>query len=116
MALAEPDLVRLLDVEPELASRLREDDRAEARTRLCAHAVVLEEGADAVAFGGHRDHPFGLMVVDGVLVREVWLAGRSSVQLLGRGDVVIPQSFPSELPTTTRWLAATTTTVAILDD
>jgi CRP/FNR family transcriptional regulator, cyclic AMP receptor protein len=116
MALAETDLVRLLDVEPELASRLREDDRAEARQRLVARAATLAEGADATAFGDARGHPFGLVVVDGVLVREVRLGGRSSVQLLGGGDVVIPGALASELPATTRWLAATTTTIAILDD
>jgi CRP-like cAMP-binding protein len=116
MALAETDLVRLLDVEPELASRLREDDRAEARQRLVARAATLAEGADATAFGNARGHPFGLVVVDGVLVREVRLGGRSSVQLLGSGDVVIPGALASELPATTRWLAATTAKIAILDD
>ena len=120
MAVGPSPLVRLLDVEPELASRLREDDRAEARQRLLATTHVIPrdgEGAptafsDAATFG----RAFGFMVVDGVLLQEVMLAGRTSLQLLGPGDVVAPHGQVSALPASTRWTAATPTTVAVLDD
>ncbi|HEX5927251.1 MAG TPA: Crp/Fnr family transcriptional regulator [Baekduia sp.] len=113
---ADPTLVRLLDIEPELASRLREDDRAEARQRLVARTLTLPQGADAAGFRDARDHPFGLVVVDGILLQDVHVAGRSSVQLLGRGDVLVPRAPTSEVDVALRWTAATATTVALLDD
>jgi CRP/FNR family transcriptional regulator, cyclic AMP receptor protein len=116
MAAAVAHLVRLLDVEPELASRLREDDRAEARQRLIATTHVVPKGGDATAFEETFGRAFGLMVVDGVLLHEVLLAGRPSLQLLGPGDVVVPHAAPSALSASTRWIAAMPTTVAILDD
>jgi CRP/FNR family transcriptional regulator, cyclic AMP receptor protein len=113
---ADAPLMRLLDVEPELASHLREDDRAEARQRLVVRAVTLAAGADARTAGDQRDHPFGLLVVDGILLQDVRLAGRSSVQLLGRGDLLMPRQTASDLGGALRWTAATPTTLAVLDD
>jgi CRP/FNR family transcriptional regulator, cyclic AMP receptor protein len=116
MAAPVAQLVRLLDVEPELASRLREDDRAEARQRLIATTHVVPKGSDATAFDEAFGQAFGLMVVDGVLLQEVVLAGRPSLELLGPGDVVVPRASPSALAAGTRWTAAMPTTVALLDD
>jgi CRP/FNR family cyclic AMP-dependent transcriptional regulator len=115
-ARADATLMRLLDVEPELASRLREDDRAEARQQLVVRVQTLPTGGDVSALGDARDHPFGLIVVDGVLLQDVHLAGRSSVQLLGRGDVLMPRQAASDLGSALRWTAATQTTLAVLDD
>jgi CRP/FNR family cyclic AMP-dependent transcriptional regulator len=110
-------MVRLLDVEPELANRLREDDRAEAHERLRLRTEIVPAGAWTLVDEGTRLHPLGLVVVDGVLLQEVRIGTRESLQLLGRGDVVLPRAPPGEsLDAEMRWVAATDTCVAILDD
>jgi CRP/FNR family cyclic AMP-dependent transcriptional regulator len=110
-------VVRLLDIDPELASRLREDDRAEARERLTLRTTTVNAGTWALSDEDPRTHPFGLVVIEGVLQREILLAGRSTLQLLGRGDLVLAAQSPSEfLDVRLAWQAATDTTVAVLDD
>jgi CRP/FNR family transcriptional regulator, cyclic AMP receptor protein len=133
MAVPPDALVRLLDVEPELAARLREDDRAEARQRLEVASLTVSQGTWMLPGGsegegeGERQgdgeglprHPrvLGVMVVDGLLLQEVSLGGRRSLQLLGRGDVLLRGAYPSQaLDVTVRCTAATEVTVAVLDD
>jgi CRP/FNR family cyclic AMP-dependent transcriptional regulator len=111
------DFVHLLDVEPELAARLREDDRAEARERLRLRLTVVPEGSWSLAAEPGTSRPFGLMVVDGVLLQEVQIAGRRALQILGPGDVVLPEGTISEaLDVDLRWTAAVESRVAVLDD
>jgi CRP-like cAMP-binding protein len=119
-AVATPDraaYVRLLDLEPEIGARLREDDRAEARDRLLLRTTTVPPGAWSLADAGPDGHPFGLVVVDGLLLQEAVIAGRGAQQLLGRGDVVLPQGAASEsLDVTLNLVAATSSRVALLDD
>jgi CRP/FNR family cyclic AMP-dependent transcriptional regulator len=113
----EPAYVRLLDIEPELASRLRDDDRAEARERLTALVIAIPKGDRSLPPEQARTRPVGLVVVDGLLLQEVRLAGRRSLQLLGRGDVVLPGGASGEtLEVELGWVAAVDTRVALLDD
>jgi CRP/FNR family cyclic AMP-dependent transcriptional regulator len=112
-----PALVRLLDVEPDLAARLREDDRAEARERLTVNCTTVPEGTWVLEGGDGGARPLGLIVVEGLLLQEIGIGGRRSLHLLGRGDVVLPGAYPSDaLDVTVRWTAATETKIAILDD
>jgi CRP/FNR family transcriptional regulator, cyclic AMP receptor protein len=112
-----PTPIHLLDLEPALGARLREDDRAEARERLLLPVVAVPEGEWSLVAHDHRMHPFGLVVVDGLLLREVQLGGRRSDQLLGRGDVVIPRpTSDGSLSYDLRLIAAIPSRVALLDD
>jgi CRP-like cAMP-binding protein len=112
-----PTVIHLLDIDPELATSLRDDDRAEARERLTLNTVMVPAGEWALSHQAARTHPFGLVVLDGLLQRETTLAGRTSIQLLGRGDLVLPAESASEfLDVAIRWRAAVDTEVAILDD
>src|SRR3954469_3916128 len=88
--------VHLLDVIGSLASRLRDDDRVEARESLVLRTTVVPRGAWTLQDEGPRGHPFGAVVVDGLLQREVTVTGRTSLSLLGRGDVVLPRPAPGE--------------------
>src|SRR3954447_15414730 len=109
--------VHLLDVIGSLASRLRDDDRVEARESLVLRTTVVPRGAWTLQDEGPRGHPFGAVVVDGLLQREVTVTGRTSLSLLGRGDVVLPRPAPGEaLDARIGWRAAVPTRVAILDD
>jgi CRP/FNR family cyclic AMP-dependent transcriptional regulator len=57
------------------------------------------------------------MVVDGVVLRELLLAGSTATELLGPGDIV-DHAAPGEtlLPTEARWSAPEAARVVILDD
>ncbi|HET6505427.1 MAG TPA: Crp/Fnr family transcriptional regulator [Baekduia sp.] len=111
-------LVRLLDVEPELAARLREDDRAEARERLRLSRLDLPAGEQWPAPGARRGGAFGVFVLDGLLLEETRIAGRRTQQLLGAGDVALlaPVDAPGSLDVDLRLVAATECVVALLDD
>jgi hypothetical protein len=61
---------------------------------------------------------YGLLVIDGVLAREVVLGGLVSTELLGSGDVVRPWQLdgtPRLLPVEIRWNALTDVRLALLD-
>lgn len=115
---SEQPLVRLLDVEPELAARLREDDRAEARERLRLRQATLAPGDRWPSPDGPRDRAFGVLVLDGLLVEETQVAGRNSQQLLGAGDVVLltPTDALASLDVASQLIAGTECEVALLDD
>jgi CRP/FNR family transcriptional regulator, cyclic AMP receptor protein len=111
------DIVHLLDLEPDLAARLREDDRAEAYDRLVLPVVELPEGAWSLSDADQQAHPFGLVVIDGLLLQEVELGGRRSDRLLGRGDIVLPhRRIDATLRADPQLIVATPARVALLDD
>ena len=108
----------LFDIDPELAERLDARQRNEAR----AHAIVAvadlppgpwspEPLVEAAA------RPFALMVVDGMLLRELLLAGSTATELLGPGDIVDHRAAEDALlPVEARWSVPEAARIAILDD
>lgn len=112
-----PTLVRLLDIEPEFAARLREDDRAEAREQLLLSCTTVPEGTWVLEGTDHHERTLGVIVVDGLLLQEISIGGRRSLHLLGRGDIVLPGAYPSDaLDVSVRWTAASEAAIALLDD
>jgi CRP/FNR family cyclic AMP-dependent transcriptional regulator len=109
--------VHLLDVDPELASRLRDDDRLEAREQLRAPLADVPVGEWSLQTADTLGRPMGIMVVDGVLLQEVRLGGRRALQILGPGDLVLPKaSLGDGLDANVHWTAAVESQVAVLDD
>lgn len=107
----------LLDLEPDLAARLREDDRAEARVHLALPVVELPVGAWSLADEGQGARPFGVIVIDGLLLQEVELGDRRSDRLLGRGDVVLAhRRLDATLQADPKLIVAMPSRVALLDD
>jgi CRP/FNR family cyclic AMP-dependent transcriptional regulator len=113
--------VRLLDHLPDLAADLDDDEAEAARRALRLPAIALSAGrcdmrvceADPRVAGA----PIGLIVIDGLLVREVSLAGRTSTSLYGPGEVL--DSRPdtgSPLMTVATVSCPDEAIVAILDD
>jgi CRP-like cAMP-binding protein len=80
------EFVRVLDEDPDLAARLTGSRLEEARSRLVAAVTRRPAGELALP----RAHPgtLGLLVLDGVLVREVLMEDTVSAELLGTGDVL----------------------------
>ncbi|HYZ29010.1 MAG TPA: Crp/Fnr family transcriptional regulator [Thermoleophilaceae bacterium] len=83
--------VRVLAVDRELGLRIPPEQVAEARRRLVAPLRRFSPGVSEVPANGARGH-LGYLVLDGVIARELLLAGNVSSELLGEGDVVEPPS------------------------
>jgi CRP/FNR family cyclic AMP-dependent transcriptional regulator len=84
-------LVGVLDADPELGDRLDSDALANARRYAVAERVVLEPGAwDPHARFGDGSGHLGLLVLAGLVKREIELANSACAELLGQGDVLRP--------------------------
>ncbi len=107
--------VRLLDLDPEIGSFLDPDERTAASALTLPVGAVVRDDRD---FFDHLRamHAFGAILMDGLLVHEVSLAGRVAMRLLGPGDIVIMRGGPSPLEASgSAWLPADRVRVALLD-
>jgi CRP-like cAMP-binding protein len=113
------DLVRLLSADPELGEGLSSDDRERAHQQLVAHVLRVPSGRwDASSAVEPGSSPLGLLIVDGLLLRDLDFGRRSSTEVLGSGDILRPwdvDSPVSELPLVARWTVLEELTVAVLD-
>jgi CRP-like cAMP-binding protein len=111
--------VQLLDLDPELARDLDARRAREAARRLYARAFDLHRGRwlpdrDLLT----RSRPIGLLVLDGLLVREATVDQHPSAELLGPGDVLRAWDDVDHeelLPRTIAWTALTPSRLAIID-
>jgi len=78
--------VRVLQVDPELGLRVPPDRIASARQTLVAPLLALERGCWEVPPATRGQ--LGFLLLDGVLGRDAILAGTTSTELLGAGDVL----------------------------
>lgn len=94
-------LISIIDLDPELSAGLDEDSLALARRHLAAAPINLGSGVlDTASPNGDQPAPtLGLYLVDGLVARDVELAGRSTTELLGAGDVIRPWDDRFELET-----------------
>ena len=112
-----PRTIALLDVDPDLGCGLTPERFAAARHALRAELAMLPRGewagADAVA---HRH--VGLLVLDGVLAREILLEDTVSTELLGPGDFVRPWAGGDEslLRQGVRWQVLADARIALLGE
>jgi CRP/FNR family cyclic AMP-dependent transcriptional regulator len=115
---ARHEAIRLLDADPDLGALLPEDRRAEAERALVVGTHRLGVGAwDVSRLGGAGGGHIGLLVIEGVLSRELIVADHVSAELLGPGDLVRPWQSPRTglLPVDANWWVLSPTTVAVLD-
>jgi CRP/FNR family cyclic AMP-dependent transcriptional regulator len=117
--LATPDVIRVLEVDPELGEDLEPAALAVARPRAIARAQWLERGLwqPFAEQWDHRGH-LGLLIVEGFLARNLMLGGRVSAEVLGPGDLVRPWVHGSEyssVPILDSWEALERTRFAVLD-
>src|SRR4051812_36237854 len=108
--------VSLFDADPDLVAGIAEDDRAIARRTLIVPAVALDTGL----WSPPDDLPFalliGLIILAGVLSREIGFAGRRTAELLGSGDILRPwdEDGPHGLAAAT-WRVHAPVRIAVLD-
>ena len=111
--------VQLLNLDPDLARELDPPRAREATQRLYARAIDIPRGRWQPAkslLEGTR--PIGLLLLEGLLVREATVDDHPSAELLGPGDVLRAWDDVEHeelLPRTIEWTALTPTRVAIVD-
>jgi CRP/FNR family cyclic AMP-dependent transcriptional regulator len=112
-------LAALLDLDPDLGQSLDPEGFEEARRRLAVRVRRVPAGAwDNVPVSCTDPGALGLLVVDGVLSREVLVSDIVSSELLGPGEVVRPWEISPEaslLRVSVRWSVLADARVAVLD-
>jgi CRP/FNR family transcriptional regulator, cyclic AMP receptor protein len=110
---------QLLEADPELARGLDPRRIREASTRLPVRVVEIHRGPWNPGRMLHSgSHPIGLLVLDGLLVREATVGDHPSAELLGPGDLLRAwEDRDAEvlLPRSVRWTALTGARVAVID-
>lgn len=111
--------MHLLEADPDLGALLSDSRRADAERDLVVRTHRLPVGPWDVSrlSGASADH-VGLLILDGVLARELLVADQISAELLGPGDVVRPWQGSTRsalLPVDAVWSVLSTVTVAVLD-
>jgi hypothetical protein len=111
--------ISLLQADPELGEGLNPQERPAAERVLAVRTRMLEPGP------WHTHEEFtdvapviGLLVLDGLLTRDVVFAGRTTTELLGAGDLLRPWDDDLQfdpLPFTVTWQVHVDTRLAILD-
>jgi CRP-like cAMP-binding protein len=114
--LATGEEVWLLEADPDLAAGVPPDE-VSMLARVTAPVLRLEP-AMHWTLPPLPDATAGLLVLDGLLSRRVQLGGRSSVELLGAGDLVRPWQHDAHAPTIPRvadWRVREPVTAAVLE-
>lgn len=104
----------LLDLDPDLAGRLRPESAERARRSIVVELIHLDPGPwvpDRVRPDGTH---LGLMVVDGLIVRELAVAESRSLELLSEGALLRPWQEDSASFSEASWRCLTAVTLASL--
>jgi hypothetical protein len=111
--------VALLDIEPELGEGLNPQEREAAGRVLTVPVRPLDVGPWEPNAGLAGVAPVvGLMVIDGIVTRDLLFAGRTTTELLGAGDLLRPWDDDDQfdaLPFTATWHVHVAARVAVLD-
>jgi CRP/FNR family transcriptional regulator, cyclic AMP receptor protein len=108
---------RLLDLDQDLADALGDDDSPWARDRVGVATIRLDDGAwSRQSLTPALGDAFALLVCQGLIVRELDLAGTVSADLRGPGDILsCGPGGESLLATSERWHVSGSTKIAVLD-
>jgi CRP-like cAMP-binding protein len=115
------EVVRVLEVDPDLAESL--DPGSEALALARAAAVARLDLIEAGEWDGASEYPpsaghLGLLIIDGLLARTVQVGNRSCAELLGPGDLLRPWvtiALDSSVPLESRWTVVDPVSLAVLD-
>jgi CRP/FNR family transcriptional regulator, cyclic AMP receptor protein len=112
-------LTPLLELDPDLGRLLSEARRREAHAELGVRLSHVRRGNwNAERLAAAHPENVGLLVIDGVLAREVLIADTISAELLGAGDILRPWSDGEELRLLlydVRWTVLADLRMAVLD-
>jgi CRP/FNR family transcriptional regulator, cyclic AMP receptor protein len=111
--------INLLQVDPDFGEGLNPQERASAERVLSVPVRALAPGR----WDPHEEFDdvrpvVGVMVIDGMITRDVVFAGRTTTELLGSGDLLRPWDDDIQfepLPFAVVWQVHSPTRIAILD-
>lgn len=113
------DLIRVFEYDPELLAGLDTQVAEHLRRRMAARRSWAEPGPwDPVFADDELPGHLGLLVVDGLLVRTVSLAGRECSEVVGPGDLLRPWDGDDVLVSVaseSAWRVLQPATFAVLD-
>ena len=108
----------LLDLDDDLAEQLELRMRFSARQHATARLLDADTGVCDLAslFGAVGNGP-GLLIVDGLLAIDTCIAGRTTTELMGDGDLIQPPERHEDemVDSETVWRALNPTRLALLD-
>jgi CRP-like cAMP-binding protein len=84
--------IRILEIDPELGLRIPADQIGRARAALTARVSTLPCGRWEVPHEDDDLGAIGFLMIEGLLARDVVLAGHTATELIGEGDVLQPWS------------------------
>lgn len=116
MAVAHDETVAVLRVDADLRGAIPASDRDLAERLLLARCRTAEPGPWEPDLSDQEG--LGLLVVEGLLTRDLEILGSTSRELLGEGDVVRPwddDSGFSPVPASASWTVLEPTRFAVLD-
>lgn len=112
--------VAILDLDPDLAADMDPERATAARPHAIAGVETLAPGdwpADALDIVEPRG-ALGLLVLDGIISRDLKLGGASFTELIGEGEILRPWDTAGSLtiaPPDVMWTVLDTARIAILD-
>ena len=120
MSLPRGQSVAVLESDPDLAEHLTADERDEARQFLYADTLTIEPGRwrPEEMWTRATAPSVGLLVCDGLITREVVVAGRHSSELLGPSDLLRPWDQDGDIglmPVEVHWQILDQADFAVLD-
>jgi len=111
--------VRVLDAVPELADEIGDDRLEGARRHALAATIELSTGQwSATANDLGEQGGYGLMVVDGLMTRDIVLGSTTASELVGNGDLLRPndnEAAVSPVQFDIAWNVLEPTRLAVLD-
>ena len=106
-----------MDVDPDLTAGVPEDDFALARRVLVRPRYDIPKGRWAPELlRGHERGAFAILVIDGAIMRQVDLADRHCLQILGPGDALQAASDTATFESPVTWTALRPSSVVVLDE
>lgn len=107
-------VVQLLECDPGLGEGLTPEERANAAMALTVRAISLEPGPWRPGARSAEPGHLGYLVAAGLLVRRVEIGSGSSIELLGRGDLLRPWQEEASSFCTASWEVLERTTLVAL--
>lgn len=108
--MAEP----LLDLDRELGRRLEPAERDAAREKLLVELETIPPGHWEPPLEEPPPGHLGLLIIEGLMVREVRVAGAASVELLNSGDLLRPWLEDAASFVSATWQCLVTVRLAVL--
>ncbi len=111
--------MQVLLEDPDLAESVAVDERDQAIEDCSAAELRVPSGPWTPTGDAPEDLGIGLLVLEGLVIRQVSVHGRSGAELLGQGDLLRPweaEEEPGLLHVSVEWTALEPLRLAILDE